>query len=131
MSGAPVAEYEHAAGDVTRLVNVSDVDETGVTMIDRRTRFGNPFVTRDAGGKYSREESVERYIEWFDERIEENTLFRRRVRELAGETLGCHCMPKLCHGHVILYYLATGSVPADVRTLQRWRSEHLDVVRFE
>ncbi|WP_394326259.1 DUF4326 domain-containing protein [Haloferax profundi] len=74
-------------------------------MIDRDTRFGNPFRLKKDGGKYTREESVERYEQWFKRKVRSDTDFRAAVEELRGETLGCWCKPKACHGDVVLAYL--------------------------
>jgi len=89
----------------TELVNVSRYGKEGVTMIDRNTKFGNPFRLKEDGGEYTREESVEAYREWFKEKIRTDPKFRESVEELKGETLGCWCKPKKCHGDVILAYL--------------------------
>ena len=77
----------------------------GVRVIDRDTRFGNPFRLKEDGGDYTREESVVRYETWFKNKIQTDDDFRAAVEELRGETLGCWCKPKPCHGDVILAYL--------------------------
>lgn len=74
-------------------------------MIDRDTQFGNPFRLEEDGGNYSRKESVDQYETWFKNKIQSNDDFRAAVEELRGETLGCWCKPKSCHGDVILAYL--------------------------
>lgn len=89
----------------TDLVNVERHDSENVRMIDRTTRFGNPFRLKEDGGEYTREESVEKYREWFKNKIKEDQEFRKSVEALQGETLGCWCKPKGCHGDVILEYL--------------------------
>lgn len=89
----------------TELVNVKRHGRDGVRMIDRSTIFGNPFRLDEDGGEYTREESVEQYEEWFMDKITSDDEFREAVEELRGETLGCYCKPKACHGDVILAYL--------------------------
>lgn len=89
----------------TDLVNVSRYDSDDVRMIDRTTRFGNPFHLEEDGGEYTREESVQKYREWFKEKIRDDPEFRGAVEDLQGDTLGCWCKPKKCHGDVILEYL--------------------------
>lgn len=89
----------------TELVNISRHGKEGVRMIDRDTRFGNPFRLEEDGGEYTREESVEAYREWFQDKIESDPKFRDAVENLRGKTLGCWCKPKPCHGDVILEYL--------------------------
>lgn len=92
-------------GARTELVNVSRNGRDGVRMIDRDTKFGNPFRLHAAGGEYTRDESVEAYRDWFTEKVESDQRFREAVEQLEGETLGCWCKPKRCHGDVILEYL--------------------------
>lgn len=89
----------------TDLVNVSNHGRTGVRMIGRSTQFGNPFLMEKDGGNYSREGCVEAYREWFKDKIRTDPEFQQDVEELRGETLGCYCKPKACHGDVILEYL--------------------------
>lgn len=104
---APAPSYQLTlSGDVveTTLVNVSEHGREGVRMIDRSTRFGNPFKMKQDGGEYTREGCVEAYREWFREQLDDDD-FRRAVAALRGETLGCHCAPEPCHGDVILDYL--------------------------
>ena len=89
----------------TELVNVSRYGKADVQMIDRDTQFGNPYRLEEDGGNYTRKESVARYESWFKEKIREDDDFRKAVEGLRGETLGCWCKPKPCHGDVILAYL--------------------------
>lgn len=89
----------------TKLVNVSRYGKDGVRMIDRDTRFGNPFRLEENGGDHTREESIEAYREWFVKNIQSDEEFRAAVENLQGETLGCWCKPKDCHGDIILAYL--------------------------
>lgn len=89
----------------TELVNVSRYGKEGVQMIDRDTQFGNPFRLEKDGGDYTRKESVNRYETWFKKKIQTEPDFYEEVKKLQGETLGCWCKPKACHGDVILAYL--------------------------
>ncbi len=89
----------------TELVNVSHYGRDDVCMIDRDTKFGNPFRLDKDGGEYSREESIEAYRKWFVRKIQNDDEFKESVEALRGETLGCWCKPKDCHGDVILAYL--------------------------
>lgn len=89
----------------TELVNVRQYGKEDVRMIDRDTQFGNPFRLEEDGGDYSREGSVAKYEEWFKKKIRTDPDFREAVENLRGETLGCWCKPKSCHGDVILAYL--------------------------
>lgn len=38
---------------------------------------------------------------YFLRRVGTDAEFRRRVLELRGKTLGCFCLPRRCHGHVL------------------------------
>lgn len=89
----------------TELVNVGRNDRDDVRMIDRTTQFGNPFKLEKDGGSYTREESVDEYRKWFKNKIKNDPEFREAVENMRGETLGCWCKPKKCHGDVILEYL--------------------------
>ena len=107
-----LGDFEEGPKFTTELVNVSTNGRKGVRMIDRTTEFGNPFRLEKDGGEYTREESVERYREWFIDEIESNPEFREAVEDLRGETLGCWCKPKACHGDVILEYIR-GEIDVD------------------
>jgi len=67
--------------------------------------FGNPFKIGEDG---DREQVIQKYKEWFWNRVNEDVEFRNRVIELKGMTLGCFCHPKLCHGDVIIAWLEAG-----------------------
>ena len=102
----------------TVLVNLET--HTGeYTKITRRTRFGNPYRLIKDGGNYTREESVSEYISHLSEKVSKED-FGEDIETLRGDVIGCWCVPKLCHGHVILYYLDTGTVPNDINELLNW-----------
>jgi len=72
------------------------------TPIGERGWLGNPFTVEE----YSREESIERFRETFEDRLEEDVEFRDAVRNLHGKTLGCWCQrleddSPACHAEVI------------------------------
>ncbi|MEZ3117973.1 DUF4326 domain-containing protein [Halobaculum sp. MBLA0147] len=95
--------HEYAS---TRLVSLRSHSGEGVTKIDRSTQFGNPFTMETDGGAYTREGCVKAYAANFAHRLQVDEIFRGAVDQLAEETLACWCVPKLCHGHVVLAYLA-------------------------
>lgn len=64
--------------------------------------FGNPFKP---GEGVTRDDTIDRYAKWFDMKILQDAMFRRRVQELRGKILGCFCKPARCHGDVIVTYL--------------------------
>ena len=63
--------------------------------------FGNPFPVK----AYGREGCIEKFREYFLERVEVDQEFRERVLALKGKTLGCFCKPSACHGDVIAEWL--------------------------
>lgn len=68
-------------------------------LIDRRTKFGNPFgidKTHDRAGVIAQ---FERYAR---ARIAQDKLWAAEVRLLHGRVLGCWCAPEPCHGDVLL-----------------------------
>lgn len=90
----------------TELVSGRQFEPT--QWIDRRSRFGNPFKLTENGGEVdSRERAVALYEGWFRGNLAEDRDFAQAVHELYGERLGCWCLPRQCHGEVILRYLAT------------------------
>jgi hypothetical protein len=75
--------------------------------VDRRSRFGNPFKLVENGGEVeNRERSVALYEGWFRGNLVEDQDFAESVQELYGERLGCWCLPRRCHGEILLRYLA-------------------------
>ena len=60
-------------------------------LIDRTTRWGNPFVIGRDGNRL---EVISKYGEWLDTQPELLAL----LPTLRGKILGCHCSPDPCHG---------------------------------
>jgi hypothetical protein len=78
----------------------------GDVPIGDRGWLGNPYVTKDAGGDYTRHESIEAFREDFEERLATDEAFRDAVRDLSGSVLGGWCQSveeegPACHGEVI------------------------------
>ena len=103
----------------TLLVNVrrKEYDREDITMIDRSTKFGNPYKTVADGGSYSRQEAINLFEGWWY-RSDQAELRSQAIEELVGKTIGCWCVddpvrapekPYDCHGEVILNYLLHGS----------------------
>lgn len=67
--------------------------------------LGNPYSAE----KYGRERCIVLFRGDFYNRLEDDREFREAVEELRGETLGCYCKPKACHGDVIVAYLNENS----------------------
>lgn len=73
-------------------------DNTNVVVIDRTTRWGNPFrIGRDG----SRADVIEKYKQWLWKQVQSKRILLRDLAELHGRTLGCHCAPLPCHGDVL------------------------------
>ena len=74
-------------------------DEHGdAVRIDRRTRWGNPFLIGRHG---SREEVIERYRVWLWDKVKGGEIPLAELAALNGKTLACHCHPLPCHGDVL------------------------------
>lgn len=80
----------------TTVVNMSH-DECDI-RIDRATKWGNPFLIGKDG---TRKEVIEKYKVW----IQTQPHLIEALDELRGKKLGCWCVPKQCHGHVLLELL--------------------------
>ena len=64
--------------------------------------FGNPFALK---ADEARGSSLEKYRKYFNNRLETDPEFRRRILALKGKTLGCFCKPHPCHGDIIAEYV--------------------------
>jgi hypothetical protein len=62
--------------------------------IGRPSKWGNPFQIGKDG---SREEVIDKYIQWL---IEQPQLMAS-LNELRGKVLGCWCSPQPCHGDIL------------------------------
>lgn len=83
--------------------------------IGRGSDFGNPYVIGVDG---DRDEVINKYREYFYNRIDKDPSFKLRVEGLRGKTLACFCKPKACHGDVIIDYLSDGAL-MDVLSMDR------------
>lgn len=68
----------------------------------KRGWLGNPFPLDE----YTREESIKKFRKVFEEKLENDEEFKKKVAELSGKTLGCWCQgvndtEPACHGEVI------------------------------
>lgn len=71
-------------------------------FIGRPSIFGNPFVIGTDG---TRREVIQKYKQYFDNRIRTDIQFQAEVERLRGLKLGCYCKPKACHGDIIALHL--------------------------
>jgi len=79
-------QFEHA-----QVVN-------NTVLIDRRTRWGNPFKL---GADGSRDEVIARYRADLWRRIRASEVSLEELAELDGCWLACWCEPLPCHGDVL------------------------------
>ncbi len=75
-------------------------------LIDRRTKWGNPFHIGPHG---TRAEVIEKYRTW----ITEQPQLMYSLKNLRDKRLGCWCAPKPCHGDVLLQLLEAGETSSD------------------
>lgn len=70
-----------------------------IVRIDRRTKWGNPFVIGRDG---NRKQVIDKYAKWIASSREAGPL-RAAIRrgELFDKKLACHCYPLPCHGDVL------------------------------
>ena len=64
-------------------------------LIDRRTKWGNPF---QIGNGMTRDDIIAKYEEYIRGRPD----LLNSLHELKGKVLGCWCKPKACHGDVLV-----------------------------
>jgi hypothetical protein len=89
---------------ITRVVNrklTSDYD----VYIGRGSPFGNPFAISRSEDGPDRADVIERYRDYFFEKMESDPTFRTSVLALRGLRLACYCKPEACHGDIIADYL--------------------------
>lgn len=69
---------------------------TGAILVDRTTKWGNPYVMR---GNMTRQEVITRYRNY----LAASPYLQAAARvELRGRDLVCHCAPKPCHADILL-----------------------------
>lgn len=64
--------------------------------------FGNPIRLSN---NEQRGATIERYKEYFYNKLNNDIEFKNRILQLKGKTLGCFCKPHACHGDIIADYL--------------------------
>jgi hypothetical protein len=102
------------SSDTTCVINIrmnpSIVYESNYVYIGRGSIYGNPFThlpLEQTGGivkAESRDDSIQRYNDWIDGKIDIPNIrppTDREIGMLFGKMLGCFCKPKACHGDVL------------------------------
>jgi len=64
--------------------------------------FGNPIRLNPGEARGS---TLEKFKEYFYNRLQTDPQFSKRIETLKGKTLGCFCKPNPCHGDIIKEYL--------------------------
>ena len=72
-----------------------------LVLIDKTTKWGNPFTMDKDGGKDgNREDVIRKHREYLRKKPD---LLRAIPRELSGKVLVCWCWPYECHGDILAY----------------------------
>jgi hypothetical protein len=87
------------------VVHCKKAPKGGFVYIGRPHVLGNPFPLDDPKDAEKRALVIEQYRVWFLERVENDDSFRAAVEAVRGRDLGCWCVPRACHGDVILEWL--------------------------
>lgn len=88
----------------TKLINIKkNKDQLIFVYIGRGTPFGNGYT--HMSGEMTRDEACNAYDYDFNKRIKRDLVFKLKVLELYGKTLGCSCLPLRCHGTTYINYL--------------------------
>lgn len=66
--------------------------------IDRRTRWGNPYIMKCEA---DRPLVIAEYRRWLWHQIKTGSVTKVDLLALRGKRLLCHCAPKACHGDVL------------------------------
>lgn len=77
-------------------------DTPDYVYIGRPSIWGNPYTI---GVNGTREEVIEKFKKYFEERIAGDKFFRSAVLHLRGKKLGCFCSPLACHGDIYVAWL--------------------------
>lgn len=84
------------------IVNLKTHPSPDAVYIGRPGPFGNPFVIGPDG---SRSEVIQKFRDYFHERLKIDPDWKKKVEGLRGKTLSCYCAPLNCHGEVFEAYL--------------------------
>jgi len=80
---------------MARVYNLRTRYPAGAVRIDRRTKWGNPFVIGQHGDRAS-------VIARYEARLRTRPDLLKALSELRGKDLVCWCAPLPCHGDVLL-----------------------------
>ena len=83
---------------VVNMKHISRAEAASAVRIDRRTRWGNPFVIGPHGDRAA---VIAQYRADLWRRIRAGEIPLEDLAALDGRTLACWCAPHPCHGHVL------------------------------
>lgn len=93
---------------MTKVVNIRSYDGDYI-YIGRGSKWGNPYKIGKDGTRDEVIIKYEKYIKGKQELLCD-------LPKLAGETLGCYCYPKKCHGDILVKLLRErGEVKNDTK----------------
>ena len=89
-----------------KIINLRDTNGVlpdGAVLVDRRTKWGNPFRigVLHQGRILDRQGVLECYFDWLMYSVEGAKL-REGITELEGKDLACWCKPEPCHADILL-----------------------------
>lgn len=85
---------------MVHLINMHhETCHSNAVRIDRRTRWGNPFIIGRDG---SRAEVIEMYRKHIFRQVRTGLLSLEDLASLHGQDLACWCHPDPCHGEVLI-----------------------------
>jgi hypothetical protein len=79
--------------EIINLRTCKDWGRPGDVLIDRRTKWGNPFVMHN---ETQRDLVCDQYKTWLDKQLQLKILKLDDLKH--AKRLGCHCHDKRCHG---------------------------------
>ena len=92
-----VFDLDKAKAEFGHLVKNQRRGEQFEVLIDRQSRWGNPFKGPD------REQNVLQYLGYARAQVKAGHWTVEELAALRGKTLACWCSPLSCHGHVLAW----------------------------
>lgn len=89
-----------------KVVHCKKASKGTFCYVGRPTAFGNPFNLKNTSDEVERSAVVEKYREYFLNKVSSDDAFKKAVLALRGQDLGCWCAPRLCHASVIIEWLS-------------------------
>ena len=79
--------------EIVNIKNCNDWGKPGDVLINRTTKWGNPFIMHN---EVQRDMVCDQYELWLNKKLLHKEL---NLDDLStAKRLGCHCKPKRCHG---------------------------------